>query len=68
MRYTIPMSLPLVTAAVALMDPVLTTDPAYLHKYAYALNRSAMVADRLNNPVMATRWRARAYYLRTLAR
>lgn len=55
------------TSLVALMSPVLTSDPKYLHHYAYALRVSADTAERLGHPAMALRYRTRAYYLRTLA-
>lgn len=53
---------------VAKMNPVLTSDAAYLHDYGYALRTAASVMDAKG----ATRWadshRERAYYLRTLVK
>jgi hypothetical protein len=56
------------TAAVAVMNPVLTDRAEYLHHYAYALNLWAHKAEGVGKTVYAQRLRRRAYYLRTLAR
>jgi hypothetical protein len=56
------------TAAVAVMNPVLTDRAEYLHHYAYALNIWAHKSEAMGADAYALRLRRRAYYLRTLAR